>query len=128
MYNPSDKWPEFIEIYNEDAEARDLSHYTLVFGHTTVFQFSGFEEGASTYLRGHSFLVVTNDLTSLLSHYSNLDNSVALFPAAVGPYSGELDTGSGHISFLNPGGALESELHHNNRSCRPSPPDGPGHW
>jgi len=120
-----DRYVEFVEIYNEDGEARDLSHY--FFSRGITFQFSGFEEGASTYIRGKSYIVVAKDVQMMLELYPHLNNSDPLFPQVVGPFEGCLDNSGETIALANPGGAIDSQVSYNNRGGWPAAADGTGH-
>jgi len=128
MYNPGPEGTdlvEFIEIYNEDGEARDLSYYD--FGRGVTFSFPGYREGTPVFIRGKSFLVVTNDVGKLLKLYPHLANTNPLFPQVVGPYSGLLDNGGETITLNNPGGAVDARVGYNNRGGWPAGADGTGH-
>ncbi len=128
MYNPGPEGTdlvEFIEMYNEDGEARDLSYYE--FGRGVTFQFPGHREGAPVFIRGKSFLVVTNDVDKLLKLYPYLANTNPVFPQVVGPYSGFLDNSGETLSLNNPGGAVDAQVGYNNRGGWPAGADGTGH-
>jgi hypothetical protein len=125
MYHPGPDGVEYVEIYNEDGEARDLSHY--YFSHGVAYIFPGYEEGGSVFIRGKSYLVVTKDVDALLKLYPYLQNDDPRFPAVVGPYGGSLDNNGEKVTLANPGGAVDSEVSYNNRGDWPAAADGTGH-
>src|SRR5438093_9221240 len=80
MYAPLEQDLEFVEIYNEDVEGRELTGYYFARGITFVFE-------NRTFIRGKSFLVVAVNPDKLISRYRYLAGQDPLFPKVVGPYS-----------------------------------------
>jgi hypothetical protein len=124
-YNPGPDGVEFIEIYNEDGETRDLSR--CFFAQGIEYRFPGYEDGSPTFIRGKSYIVVAQDVDRALVLYPHLKNTNPLFPAVVGPFAGSLDNGGERIDLANPGGAIDVSLRYNNRGAWPSAADGTGH-
>jgi len=114
MYHPAgeDESLEFIELYNDQATAADVSEFAFING----IQFT-FPEGMK--IAPKSYLVVASDPNALETHYGLVD--------VLGPYTGSLDNGGERIELANANGGVFISFRYNDTAPWPVSPDGTGH-
>ena len=105
---------EFIEIYNEDVNPRDLKGYAFVEGVSFVFR-------DRIFLAGHSRIVVCADEDLIRATYG-VENTVGNWSPVT-----SLDNGGERVTLTNPGGAIVSSVRYNDRGRWPAAADGTGH-
>ncbi|MBI4604833.1 MAG: lamin tail domain-containing protein, partial [Planctomycetes bacterium] len=115
---PDDRPFEWIELYNENADALDLSGFTICGG-------IRFELPLGTWLDGKSFLVVCADASNVQAKHgiANVLGDWFTDPSA----SPSLSNGGERIEVCNPGGRTVAEVRYNDRGKWPAGADGTGH-
>jgi hypothetical protein len=112
MYHPARSNLAFVEIFNSQGEAQDLSGYQL----SGSVQFT-FPSG--TMLPGGGFAVVARDPNALETAYA--------LSGVYGPYTNNLPNGSGTVRLLSQAGAVFLEVNYSDQPPWPVSADGAGH-
>ncbi len=116
MYHPLEpggaEGLEYIEIFNTEPVAEDLSGYRI--SGDVDFTFP-----ASTFISGRSFVVVARD-PEALCQASGITN-------VIGPLAGSLSNSGGQVQLRNRAGALLLEIDYEDRMPWPVAADGAGH-
>lgn len=105
---------EFIEIYNEDSNPRDLTNFAFVEG--VEFDFPG-----RVFLEGHSYLVICADEDLIQARYG-ISNTLGNWSSTT-----SLDNGGERVSLANPAGKIVASLRFNDSGRWPAGADGTGH-
>ena len=105
---------EFIEIYNEDADPRDVTEFSLTNGVSFTLQ-------ERTILDGHEYLVICAD-EDLIQALHGITNTVGNWSSVQ-----SLDNGGERVTLSNPGGGIVSTVEFNDRGRWSSGADGTGH-
>lgn len=105
---------EFIELFNEDPDPRDLTGFAFVEGVSFVFP-------ERTILAGRSYLVVCADVDAIQQAYG-IQNTVGNWSTVTA-----LDNGGERITLLRRGGGVVLSLEYNDRGLWPAAPDESGH-
>ncbi len=121
MYHPEepdDRPFEWFEIYNENADALDLTGYSVCSG-------VGFDFPPGTWLDGKSFLVVCANAANIQAKHgaANVVGDWFTSPDS----SPSLSNGGERLEICNPGGKTVAEVRYNDRGKWPSGADGTGH-
>jgi hypothetical protein len=103
---------QFVEVYNNDATALDISGYYFSKGITFTFP-------EPTILVGRSYLVVCADLTAFQARYP-ITNVIGNFEGVLHPL-GET------LALASNGGVEQVRVSYNDRGKWPSAPKGTGH-
>ncbi len=116
MYNPPgelglDDYYEYLELYNNENQAVDLSGWYFSSGIDYTFD-------AGTTIGAGEYLVVARVPDTIAQYYgiSNL----------VGPYDGALNNSGENVELSDAGGNMVDEVNYNDAAPWPTEPDGNG--
>lgn len=116
FYHPPDRADsknlEFVEIYNSQPWAEDLSGFRL--DGAVRFEF-----GAGTFLAGNGVVVVAGDPEAIRAVYGITN--------VVGPFAGRLGNGAEEVRLVSAGGGILLEATYAGRAPWPAAADGGGH-
>jgi len=110
--NPPSGTLEFIEIYNSDIVAEDLSGYRIAGDVEYVFP-------QGTILPSGGYLVVARSPSTVESYYG--------ISGVHGPFTGNLPNSSGLVQLINELGGILLEVEYGSEDPWPVSPDGGGH-
>jgi hypothetical protein len=105
---------EYIEIYNEDSNPRDLTDFAFVQGVEFVFR-------ERIFLDGYAYLVVCAD-EDLIRAQHGITNTIGNWSSAT-----SLDNGGERVSLANPAGKIVASVRFNDVGRWPAGADGTGH-
>lgn len=115
MYNPAGTTTrslEYIELFNTEPVARDVSGFALTGSANFTFP-------SNTVIAARNFLVVARDPTALAAH-GGLTN-------VLGPLDAELPNDEGTVRLRNKQGAIVLAVAYADTAPWPKAPDGTGH-
>ena len=105
---------EFVEIYNEEPDPRDVTGFYFADGISFVFP-------ERTFIEGHSYLVVCADEELIRVRYG-ITNTIGDWNSATA-----LDNGGERLTLVNAAGHEVVRVRYNDRGRWPAGADGAGH-
>lgn len=109
---PTGRGVEFVEIFNEEPQALDLTGYHLCGGVSFTFD-------ERTFLEPGGYLVIAADADALRALHG-IDN-------VVGDFQGSLDNGGEEVALCDNAGVVRARVEYNDRGRWPGSADGAGH-